>query len=147
MDQFIKQVSTQTGVDESQAKDFIGKILEFINKNAPEEVTKDISAKIPESDKLIADAKTAASSGSTDNELLKPCMPVFEMLKKLINDIVGGDAAKAVEVANIMEKTGVSPEQGAGMIQKLLTFLEGKVGADTVKKLTEQVPALQGVIA
>lgn len=147
MDQFIKQVSTQTGVDESQARVFFGKILEFVKRNASEEVTKDISAKIPEAEKLIGDAKAASDSGSANNDLLKPCMPVLEMLKKLINDIIGGDGAKAVEVANIMEKSGVSPEQGASMIQKLLTYLEGKVGADTVNKLTEQIPALQTVVA
>lgn len=145
MDQFIKQVSSQTGIEESKAKEFIGRILDFVQKNAPEEVTRDISAKLPDVDKLIGEA-TSSSASTTDNELLKPCMPILEMLKKLINNIVGGDAANAVEVANIMEKSGVSPEQGAGMIQKLLTFMEGKVGPETVTKLKEKVPALQSIV-
>ena len=73
-------------------------------------------------------------------------MPLLDMIKKLIEDIIGGDAAKAVEVANIMERTGVPPEKGAEMIQKLLGFMEEKVGPETISTLKEQVPALQTIL-
>lgn len=142
MDGFIKQVSSQVGVDESQASSFIGKILDFVKKNADSDVSKEISSKVPGADELIS--KATASDGST-NDLLKPCMPVLEMFKKLIGQVFGQDASKAAEVTEIMSKSGVSPTQGADMIQKLLEFLKGKVGPDTVSKLTEQVPALQAV--
>lgn len=145
MDDFITQVSKQTGVDESQARSFIGKILDFCKKNAPEDVTKDISTKVPGADQLMTEA---AKEGEKDvPDLLKPCMPVLDMLKKLIGQVIpgGSDAAKTAQVSEIMAKSGVSPEQGADMISKLLDFLKGKVGPETVSKLTEQVPALQSV--
>ena len=151
MDSFIKKVSTQTGVDEATTRKFLGEILNFAKKNAPEQVTRDISAKLPDVDKLIDEANSTTTPGSDGeaqkpNDLLKPCMPLLDMIKKLIEDIIGGDAAKAVEVANIMERSGVPPEKGAEMIQKLLGFMEEKVGPETISTLKEQVPALQTIL-
>lgn len=135
-------------IHNTAVKKFLGEILSFAKKYAPAEVSRDISAKLPAVDKLIDEAASSTTPESTDapNELLKPCMPLLDMLKKLIEDIVGGDAAKAVEVANIMEKSGVPPEKGAELIQKLLSFLEDKVGPETISTLKEQVPALQTIL-
>ena len=139
MDAFIKQVSSSAGVDEAEARSFLGKLLDFIKKNSPEDVSADISAKVPGADEVMKDA-TAPS-----NDLLKQCMPVLDMLKKLVEQVMGGDAAKAAELTEICTKSGVTPEQGGAMIQKLLEFLKDKVGPDTVTKITEQLPALQAV--
>ena len=111
-------------------------------------MSRDISAKLPAVDKLIDEAAATPTPESTDTpkELFKPCMPLLDMIKKLIEDIVGGDAAKTVEVATIMEKSGVPPEKGAELIQKLLGFLEQKVGQETISTLKEQVPALQTIL-
>ena len=59
-------------------------------------------------------------------------MPILEKLQQLISDV--------------MEKSGVPPEKGAEMVQKLLSFMEGKVGPETINKLKEQVPALQTIV-
>lgn len=127
MDDFIKQVSSSTGVDESQAKSFIAQILEFIKSNASEDVTKDISENVPGAAQLVSE-----EAGSTKtNDLLTPCMPVLEMLKKLLDQVFGGDASKVAEVSEIMTKSGVSPQQDVNMISKLLEFLKGKVGPET----------------
>ena len=139
MDAFIKQVSSSAGVDETEARNFLGKLLDFIKKNAPEDVSADISAKVPGADEVMKDATTPS------NDLVKQCMPVLDMLKKLVEQVMGGDAAKAAELTEICSKSGVTPEQGGAMIQKLLDFLKEKVGPDTVTKITEQLPALQAV--
>lgn len=151
MDSFIKKLSAQTGVDEVTTRKFLGKILDFARKHAPEEVTRDISAKLPDVDKLIDEANSTTTPGpdgepQKPNDLLKPCMPLLDMIKKLIEDIIGGDAAKAVELANITERTGVPPEKAADMIQKLLVFMEEKVGPETISTLKVQVPALQTIL-
>ena len=152
MDSFIKQVSKQAGIDEATTRKFLGQILSFAKTNAPQEVTRDISAKLPDVDKLIDEANSTTTPSpdgepqKPGNDLLKPCMPLLDMIKKLIEDIIGGDAAKAVEVANIMERTGVPPEKGAEMIQKFLGFMEEKVGPETISTLKEQVPALQTIL-
>ena len=151
MDSFIRQVSTQTGIDEATTRKFLGQILHFAKKNAPEEVTRDISAKLPDVDKLIDEATSTTTPGpdgepQKPNDLLKPCRPLLERIKKLVEDIIGGDAAKTIEVANIIERSGVPPEKGAEMIQKLLGFMEEKVGPETISTLKEQVPALQAII-
>ena len=79
-------------------KTFLGEILSFAKKYAPAEVSRDISAKLPAVDKLIDEAAATPTPESTDTpkELFKPCMPLLDILKKLIEDIVGGDAAKTV---------------------------------------------------
>ena len=137
--------------DKIVSRKFLGQILHFAKKNAPEEVTRDISAKLPDVDKLIDEATSTTTPGpdgepQKPNDLLKPCMPLLEMIKKLVEDIIGGDAAKTIEVANIIERSGVPPEKGAEMIQKLLGFMEEKVGPETISTLKEQVPALQAII-
>ena len=143
MDEFIKQTASQVGVEESQAKEFVGKIMAFVNKNSSDEVSKDINAKAPEVDSLVDMVK---SGSGAENDMLKPCMPILEKLKDLLPQFFGGDAAKqTVEVTEIMTKSGVSPQQGAEMISKVLEFLKTKVGPGTVNKITEQVPALQSV--
>lgn len=143
MDAFIKQVASKTGVDEAEAKGFIGNILGFIQKNASEDVTKEINAKLPAADQLISEASSASTEQQPTNDLLKPCMPVLELLKKLLAPLLGGSDTAAV--TQIIAKSGVSPEQGAGMIQMLMDFLRDKVGPETVNKLTEQVPALLSI--
>lgn len=118
MNDFIKQVSSSTGVDESQAKSFIAQILTFIKSNASEDVTKDISENIPGTAQLVSE-ETESMSKMT-NDLFKPCMPVLEQLKKLLGQVFGGDASKVAEVSEIMTKSGVSPQQGTNMISRLL---------------------------
>ena len=145
---FSSYFSLYCSIHHAAVKKFLGEILSFVKKYAPAEVSRDISAKLPAVDKLIDEAAATPTPESTDtpNELLKPCMPLLDMIKKLIEDIVGGDAAKTVEVATIMEKSGVPPEKGAELIQKLLGFLEQKVGPETISTLKEQVPALQTIL-
>ena len=146
MEDFVKQISSSTAVSEDQVRSFLGKMLDFIKANAPEDVADDISAKVPGADGLSREA-IAVPPRDSDNGMLKPCMPVLDMLKKLIGQVLGGDAAKTEEITDIMARSGVAPDQGAEIIQKLLAFLKDKVGPDTVTKIVEQVPALQTIAA
>lgn len=138
MDQFIKQAASAVGVDEAQAKNFVGLVLEQITKKTPE-VTTDIESKISGARALIDETVEKKE----DNAMLKPCMPVLDMLKNLIDQLTGGNAG----MLEIVQKSGVTPEQGADLLKKILPFLEEKLGAETVKKITSQVPALSAITA
>lgn len=149
MDDFISRTAASTHCDEDQVRSFVGQILEFIKKKHDDDssASDDIIAKIPGADQLLTrdvvvddDVTKPAVS---DNEMLKPCMPVLNMMKEWMEKLLlmtgGGDAAQLTSIVN---KSGVSVDQGASIIQELLDFMKLKVGPDTVNKITEQIPAL-----
>ncbi|CAJ1937267.1 unnamed protein product [Cylindrotheca closterium] len=137
MDEFIKQAASAAGVDEAQAKKFVGMVLEQIQKKSPEEVTTEMDSKIPGARAVIDE------SVNQKDEKEMPCMPVLDMIKNLIDQLTGGNAG----MLEIVQKSGVTPEQGTDMLKKILAFLEEKLGAETVKKITAQVPALSKITA
>ncbi|CAB9521179.1 expressed unknown protein [Seminavis robusta] len=147
MDAFISQVATKTGIDESVVRTYIGLMLEFIQKKAPDGVTKEISANIPEAQPLIDSVSKEQQQGGSNNDLLKACMPILDLLKKLLAPLLGDEAKDAAEVTNIMTKAGVNPAQGGELMDNLLEFLKQQIGPDTVKQLTANIPALQNLMS
>lgn len=173
MDDFIRSTSSKVGVDESQARNVIGQVLGFMKDNAPKDFDFNgkVASQIPGVEKLMAEvteAATAADAGGggegeqqretaaddsdndNDNDLLKPCMPILDMLKELVAKFFGDDAARSLgegaALTQIMAQSGVSPEQGASMVQKLVAFLEEKVGSEQVRELTDKIPAVRKFI-
>lgn len=143
MDTFIKQASAQCGIDETKARSFTGMMMDFVQKNAPEEVSREISNKIPESQALIDSVKNQDQGGQ---DMLKPCMPVLDVLKNLLAPLIGKEGMQTAEVTGIMTKAGVNPTEGGEMIGKLLEFVKSKVGTDNFSKLTSDIPALQKAV-
>lgn len=139
MDELIKQAASFAGVDESQAKTFVGMVLDQIQKKSPEEVSAEIDTKIAGARALIDETMEKKD----ENEMLKPCMPVLEMLKNLIDQLTGGNAA----MLDIVQKSGVSPEQGKDILEKVLDFLKEKLGPETVDQITTKVPFLSAIAA
>ena len=54
MDDFIKKAAAATGVDEAQVKHFVGMVLDYVNKQTGDDVTKEIEAKIGGAKELAA---------------------------------------------------------------------------------------------
>ena len=76
---------------------------------------------------------------------------VIQMLKNLLQPIFGESAIKLIdsvedgaELAVVLEKLGISREQGVQMVKMLLDFLKDNVASpEIVQKITQQVPAIK----
>jgi hypothetical protein len=76
--------------------------------------------------------------------------PIFDLLKKMLSTFFGEGAVQMLESSKdsadmmaILSNLGISHETAKHMMTLLVSFLNEKVGPETVEKLSECVPALQ----
>jgi hypothetical protein len=55
-----------------------------------------------------------------------------------------GDGAELVDLLN---KLGLSTDQGKSMVNMLVEFMRGKLGPEVVDKLKDQIPAVKAFLA
>lgn len=137
MDEFVKKISQEHGIDEAKVNEVMNKVLQIIKGSAPQDVRETIEENVRQD--------TNAAAPASNN----PCMPVLDLLKNLLAKF-GGEKAVGIfeggQLAEIMAKSGISLEQGTSMVQKLMDFLREKCGPETADKVLEQVPAVKSFI-
>ena len=167
MDELISQVCDKIGVDKAVASKAIGSILEFLKDNVGKDF--DFSSllnSMPGAETLLKEADEPLSSGEQPREnsevaggiigLIKWVLsigPVWDMLKYLLTLVFGEQATKmlestgeGVELAGMLNKLGLSKEQGTTMVTMLINFMRDKVDPNLVDQLIDQIPLLKSMM-
>jgi nucleoid DNA-binding protein len=170
MDELIKQVVEKLGLDQEVVNKAIGAVLKFMKDHAGKDIdfANEILNKLPGAETLVKDADKplppesaprANSEGGGATSLLMAIInfifnsPIMDIIKKLLGMVFGEGAVKmidsaggGVEVAGIMNKLGISQEQGTQIVSMLISFMKNKVGADTVDKIISEIPAVKAFL-
>ena len=170
MDELIKLVADQLGLDEAVVKKSLGAILAFVKEKATNLDFNKLLADLGETAQTLLqdeDAENAVHEATRDGPggdgdskgptgifgliftILK-AFGVMEMLKKLLQPVFGESVVKMLEtvedgaeLAVVLEKLGVSREKAVQMVKMLFDFVKEKAGPETVQKVVDEIPAVK----
>lgn len=166
-DKLVKQAIDKIGLDETQAKQALGALLSFCKNQAGDFDFDGMMKKIPGMTEVFEDAKASrdvptdgGNGGSIQYTVIGILTYFFktfgllDILKNLLAPFLGENGvrmleggADSLELAGILEKLGVSKEQGTKLVKMLVDFVKKHVGGDTVDNLVKSVPVLQTIMA
>jgi hypothetical protein len=170
MDKLIKKVVDQLGLDEEITRKALGALLIFLKSHVGEDFDfSEILTKLEGAEALIKSAEEeplpednnarGAQGGSTFLSLIvmvlkSPLMaPILAILKQFLGVFMPSvlpmleSAGDGAELVDLLNKLGLSTDQGKSMVNMLVEFMRGKLGPEVVDKLEDQIPAVKAFLA
>jgi uncharacterized protein (DUF2267 family) len=171
MDELIPLVVSKLNLDEAQVKTAIGAVLKFLSEQSSDSFDFEaILSKLPGAADLMNDdtARAAVVEGEEEAKkkssgpsgiiglvfLLLKAFGVMAILKNLLSTFFGENAVKLLEsvedgaeLTAVMSKLGMSRDQGIKVVRMVVDFMKDKVDAETIEKLTGQIPALKAFLS
>jgi len=130
MDELINRIMTSAGIDEDLAKNAVGIILGFLNKEAPEDKMREIFDALPGTEDLVAAHDAAGSGGG--------------LLGRMGNMMGGGMGAMAA--LNELTSAGLDMNGVQSVAKELVSYAKEKAGDDVVDEVISQIPGLSQLI-
>jgi hypothetical protein len=169
MDELIKKVVDQLGLDEEITRKALGALLGFLKSHVGEDFDfSEILTKLKGSEALIKSAEEeslpkdiaarSVEGGSPFVSLIlmvlkSPLMaPILAILKQFLGVFMPSalpmleSAGDSAELVGLLNKLGVSTDQGRSMVNMLVEFMRGKLGPEVVEKLVDQIPAVKAFV-
>lgn len=138
MDELIKQLTSQLGIDESVAKNAAGKAMAMVKSHAGDDLFSKISSAVPGVEEMAAadddDAAEPAGGG------------MLGKLAGMASSAIGGKAGGGLEIASALTSTGLGTDQVGGFMTMLVNFLKEKVGSEVMDQVLGKFPMLKTLI-
>lgn len=128
MEELISRIVAKAGVDEGVAKDGLGIILGFLEKEAPAEKMQQVLDALPGAAELIAGR---ASSGGG--------------LLGGLGNMMGGSMG-AMAALGELNKAGLGMSEIQGLVKELVSYAKEKAGDDVVDDVIQNIPGLSQIV-
>lgn len=135
MEELIKSVVGELGLDEGVTRNATGSLFGFIKEGMGGDFSQ-IADKLPGIDDLISGASEASAGGDDGGGLLGG-------IAKAASSVLGGSAGEGLELAAILEKLGLSTDQIGSLVTMVINFIKENVGDEVIDLITDRVPALK----
>lgn len=163
MDELITQVAGKVGVDPKVAKNALGALLRFLQKQSANELFEKVLL-IEGVNDLLQDPEAESANRDAPKGtggmigLILSILKVFgvlAILKQLASTlpVFGTQAVQLIEgvedgaeLTAVLQRIGIDRGKGVTMVQMLVDFVKTKLDPDTVDKLTAQVPAVSAFL-
>ncbi len=129
MDELISKITEVTGLDGEQARNAVGTVLGFLQKEGPGEAVGQMLEKIPGAEGLIASASEAGEGDSGG-------------LMGAIGGLMGGGAGGIMELVGKLQGMGLDMSQMQGLGRTLIDHGKELVGEDTMAAITSAIPGM-----
>ena len=160
MDQLINQVAAQIGVDPAVAKQALGALLRFLQKQSTQDLFQKLMSiegveallKQPEAEEAVRESPKGTGGMVGLVLSIMKAFGILAMLKQLASTIpvFGGKALQLIEgvedgaeLTMVLQKIGIDRGQGIQMVQKFVDFVKEKLDPETIEKIASQVPAIR----
>ncbi|GAB2183243.1 DUF2780 domain-containing protein [Roseibium sp. LAB1] len=130
MEELINRIMAAAGIEEDVAKNAIGIILGFLNKEGPEDKMQLIFDALPGAKELV-DARAEAGSGGG-------------FLGGLGSMMGGGMGAMAA--LNELTNAGLDMDGVQSVVKELVSYAKEKAGDDVVNEVVSQIPGLSQIV-
>ncbi|POF31751.1 DUF2780 domain-containing protein [Roseibium marinum] len=130
MEELVNRIMTAAGIDEDVAKNAIGIILGFLNKEGPDDKMQLIFDALPGATELVA-ARAQQSSGGG-------------LLGGLGSMMGGGMGAMAA--LNELTNAGLDMNGVQSVVKELISYAKEKAGEDVVDEVVSQIPGLSQIV-
>lgn len=128
MDELIKQLISQLGMNSNSASQALGSVLSLIKKQGGDEVFSKLSSALPDVSKL-ADAAPELKSGG--------------LLSSILSMFGGG---KTAMLAAALKSAGLKPDQFGSFAKMVVNFIKEKAGQQVLDQILARVPMLKSII-
>lgn len=139
MEDLIKSVVGELGLDEGVTRDATGSLFGFIKEGMGGDFSQ-IADKLPGVDDLISGASGAVAGGDEGGGMLGG-------IAKAASSVLGGSVGEGLELAGILEKLGLSTDQIGSLVTMVINFVKEHVGEEVIDMITDKVPALKPFLA
>ncbi|NOZ39465.1 MAG: DUF2780 domain-containing protein [Planctomycetes bacterium] len=138
MDDFIKSVVEQLGIDESVTRNATGSVLGFLKENMGDDFSQ-LAEKLPGADALISSAAEAAPAEGGGGGMLGG-------LASAASSMLGSSAGEGLELMSLLKNLGLSTDQGGSLVTMLISFIKEKLGDTVIGQIAEKIPALKAFL-
>lgn len=133
MDELIKQLTAQIGVDQSTANKAVGTVLSLLKKEGGDDLFGKIAAAIP-------GAQAAADSAPS------PTDTAGGGLLGSVMGMLGGSAGKGLALAAALKALGIQEDKMGSFAAIVIDFIKQKAGPDVVNQLIAKLPMLKSIL-
>src|SRR5262245_15836001 len=127
MSDIVSDLAAQSGLSLDQAKKGLGAVLSFVKEHVPAESFSQVSAAVPDSDKIMAAAGLQEESGG-----------IIGTIKEKVGKLFGGGGVAAL--LSKLSSLGISAEQAKAFIPRVMEFLKGKLPDSVTKQIAGLLP-------
>jgi len=134
MDELIKQLTSQIGIDASTANQAVGAVMSLLKKEGGDDLFGKIAAAIPGA-QVAAETTPAPTESGGGAGLLGPVM-----------GMLGGSAGKGLALATALKGLGIDERKVGSFATIVIDFIKQKAGADVVSQLIAKLPMLKSLL-
>ncbi|MEM1104527.1 MAG: DUF2780 domain-containing protein [Pseudomonadota bacterium] len=138
IDDLIKRIAAEVGVDDAAASNALGVLFAFLKKEGDTNIVDSMLEKMPGAGAL-ADAHAGDGGGLLGGGLLGG-------LASAAGSLLGDKAGGALEALMALQKSGLNADQAKSMMPMVLDYARENVGDDLLKRVLESAPALKGLL-
>tara|TARA_A100001391_G_scaffold171466_1_gene132800 strand:+ start:965 stop:1387 length:423 start_codon:yes stop_codon:yes gene_type:complete len=135
MDELIKLISSQLGIDPATANAAVSRVMALLKSQVGSELFGHVAGAISGADQAAQEAPEPAAG---DGLLGKLATSVSSML--------GGKSGAGVEMATALASTGVDADKIGPMLKMVFDFLREKLGDDVVNQILAKLPMLKPLL-
>ena len=130
MADIASKLANECGISTESAQKGLGMVLGLMKSKLPAETFSQVSAAVPDADRIMADTGGQASG-------------LLSAVKGAVGKIFGGGADTPDAVIAKFGQLGMKPEQVQAFIPKVMEFLKGKLPANVMEKVSGLLPTPQ----
>lgn len=140
MDELIKQLTSQLGIDESVATGATAKAMAMVKQHAGDDLFAKISSAIPgAADSASAGAETVAGGSDMAGGMLGK-------LAGMASSALGGSAGSGLELVSSLTSAGVDTDKLGGFVSMIVNYLKENVGDEVMDQVLAKFPMLKTLL-
>lgn len=147
MDELIGRITAAVEIDEQTAQTAIGVILNFLNREGPDDAMAQLLEAIPGAQDLVAGLADGAGSdaggvGGALGGLLGGSGSGLGGLAGAVGGLMGGQTGGLMAAANDLMGAGLDMGQIQGVTQEVVGFAREKAGDEVVQQVMAHIPGM-----
>jgi hypothetical protein len=134
MDELIKQLTSQIGIDPSTANKAVATVLSMLKQEGGDDLFSKIASAIPGAQAAAATtpAPTESAGGAG--------------LLGSVMGMLGGSAGKGLALAAALKALGIDENKIGSFASIVIDFIKQKAGPDVVNELIAKLPMLKSIL-
>lgn len=134
VDEFIRMVTQQLGIGESESRAATGGILKVLKEQLGESSFSTLLDQLPGADTLVSEAESGVQPQDGGG--------LMGSLTSMAGNLLGGGEGGVADIAKAVGDAGIGLDKAGGFVSTFVTFLKEKLGDDVFNTIASKLPGL-----
>ncbi|MEM6978177.1 MAG: DUF2780 domain-containing protein [Planctomycetota bacterium] len=139
MDELIKQITSQLGIDNETAQSGVGKTMAMLKDQAGDDLFSQISNSVPGIEQLISKASESPAGDAAGGGMLGK-------LAGMASSALGGSAGGGLELGSALTSMGIDSSKLGPFVTLIVNFLKENVGDEIMDQILSKFPMLKTLL-